>query len=82
MFNIIEKYIGKLTKEDIAKFASSKGANLSSDELDFTYSFIKRNWQDVIKNPNLFDIDRYESHFSPSNFQKIKQIYNEYRTYL
>ena len=68
MFNIIEKYIGKLTKEDIAKFASSKGANLS--------------WQDVIKNPNLFDIDRYESHFSPSNFQKIKQIYNEYRTYL
>lgn len=78
MFNIIEAYMKKLSKEDINNFAIKKGANLSSEELDFTYSFVKKNWQQVLKNPNIFDIDRYQNKYSPQNFVKIKQVFNEY----
>ena len=42
MFNIIERYINKLTKEDIKNFATKKGATLSSAELDFTFDFVKK----------------------------------------
>ncbi len=49
MFNIIGAYINKLTKDDVNKFAISKGATLSNEELEFTYSFIKKNWKDVLK---------------------------------
>ena len=82
MFNIIGAYINKLTKDDINKFATSKGATLSNEELEFTYSFIKKNWKDVLKNPSIFDIERYSKYYSKDNFIKIKQVFNEYKGYL
>lgn len=78
MFNIVEAYMRKLKKEDINNFAIKKGANLSSEELDFTYNFVQKNWKQILQNPNLFELDRYENKFSPENFQKIKQVFNEY----
>ncbi len=78
MFNIIERYINKITKEDVKVFATKKGANLSPEELNFTFDFIKKNWRDVLKNPNLFDLNRYKAHYSEDNFNKIKQVFNEY----
>lgn len=78
MFNIIERYMAKITKEDVNNFAISKNCYLSSEELDFTYLFIKKNWREIIKNPNVFDIDRYKNKFSEENFKKIKQVYKEY----
>lgn len=82
MFNIIGAYINKLTKDDINKFAIYKGATLSNEELEFTYSFIKKNWKDVLKNPSIFDIERYSKYYSKDNFIKIKQVFNEYKGYL
>ena len=82
MFNIIGAYINKLTKDDINKFATSKGATLSNEELEFTYSFIKKNWKDILKNPSIFDIERYSKYYSKDNFIKIKQVFNEYKGYL
>lgn len=78
MFNIIGAYINKLTKDDVNKFAISKGANLSNEELEFTYSFIKKNWKDILKNSSIFDIERYSKYYSNDNFIKIKQVFNEY----
>ena len=78
MFNIIGAYINKLTKDDVNKFAISNGANLSNEELEFTYSFIKKNWKDILKNPSIFDIERYSKYYSNDNFIKIKQVFNEY----
>lgn len=70
--------MAKLTKEDVNNFAIQKGANLSEEELDFTYTFVKKNWKDVLKNPNLFDINRYKNKYQSDNFIKIKQVFNEY----
>ena len=78
MYNIIERYMAKMTKEDIAKFAQSKNCILSNEELDFTYTFIKKNWQDILKNPSVFDIERYKNKYSEANFKKVKQVYQEY----
>ncbi len=82
MFNIIGAYINKLTKDDVNKFAISKGANLSNEELEFTYSFIRKNWKDILKNPSIFDIERYSKYYSKDNFIKVKQVFNEYKGYL
>lgn len=78
MINIIGAYVSKLKKEDIEHFALSKGAVLSNEELDFTYNFIKKNWKDILKNPSIFDIDRYEDRYQKENFLKIKQVFKEY----
>lgn len=78
MYSIIERYMSMLKKEDVFNFAVSKNIFLSNKELDFTYEFIKKNWQDIVKNPNLFEIERYKNKFSEENFKKVKQLFKEY----
>lgn len=69
-----------LTKEDVKNFATTKNINLSEEELDFTYQFVKKNWEQVINNPKLLNLDRYQDRFSSENFGKIKKLFNEYST--
>jgi hypothetical protein len=78
MYQLIKRYMEKLTKEDVNNFAISKNIFLSPEELDFTYVFIKKNWEQVIKNPKLLNLDRYQNHFSRENFSKIKKLFIEY----
>ncbi|MGM9834187.1 MAG: hypothetical protein ACI31M_00180 [Bacilli bacterium] len=80
MFGLIERYMSKLTKEDVLKFAISNNVNLSESELDFTYQFVKKNWQTILSNHGNFDIDRYKGNFSEENFTKIKKLIKEYAT--
>lgn len=70
--------MNKLKLEDISNFATNKGINLSENELVFTYEFIKKNWESILGNPKLFNIDRYKSNYTQDNFIKIKKIYKEY----
>lgn len=78
MYNLIKRYIERLTRDDVNNFAISKNINLSSEELDFTYTFIKKNWEQVIKNPKLLNLERYKDKYNPDNFIKIKKLFNEY----
>ena len=78
MYNMINKYLTNLTKDQVNNFAISKNIILNDDELNFTYEFIKKNYEDVLKNPNLFDIDRYAGYYSPTTFEQIKKVYIEY----
>ena len=78
MFNLVARYMQNLTKDDVNNFATSKNILLSDEELNFTYDFVKRNWQDILGNPNLLDLDRYKNKFSEENFIKIKRLFIEY----
>ena len=78
MYNMINKYLNNLTKEQVYDFAISKNILLNDEELNFTYNFIKRNHSEILKNPNLFDIDRYQSYYTPTTFEQIKKVYIEY----
>ena len=80
MFNIIERYMNKLTKDDINNFALKNNIFLTEEELDFTYVFVKKNWQTVIANPNALNLERDQDKFSEENFIKIKKLFKEYST--
>jgi len=86
MFNIIERFILRMTKEDIKNFAISKNIDLSDDELNFTYEFVKKNYKTFLGNPKLFNIERYQNNYTKENFSKITKVYqeytNRYRNYL
>ena len=78
MFNIIERYMNKLSIDDVNIFAQKNNIYLNSDELEFTYQFIKKNWQAILSNPNLLNLDRYKDKFSEENLVKIKKLFKEY----
>ena len=48
--------MGRMTLEDINNFANSKNIHLSSDELNFVYEFISKNWEQIVKNPKLLNL--------------------------
>jgi len=68
-----------LTKEDVQKFAIKNNVNLNEEELEFTYIFVKKNWKNILGNPNAFQLNRYKDKFTEENFQKINRLINEYR---
>lgn len=72
--------MARLTKEEINQFAISKNVIFSPEELDFTYQFVKKNWEQVIKNPQLLHLERYQHHYSPENFVKLQKLFLEYST--
>ena len=78
MYNMIERYMKKIKKEDVSNFAIKKNITLSDDELDFSYNFIKKNWDKILSNPNLLNMNRYKNQFSLENYQKINELIKEY----
>ena len=78
MFNIIERYINKLTRDDINNFAIKNSIELNDHELDFTFNFIKKNYKEVLSNPNLLNLDKYKDNYTEQNFIKIKKLFIEY----
>ena len=70
--------MSKLTKEDVNNFAVSKNVILGEEELDFVYEFVKKNWDQVIKNPKLLNLERFQDRFTQDNFIKIKKLFTEY----
>lgn len=86
MYQIIERYINKMKIEDVSNFAIKKNINLSENELEFTYNFIKKNWNQILSNPSSLNLERYKNIYSEENFQKIndliKEYYQKYRRFI
>jgi len=78
MFNLIKRYMQNLSKEQVNNFALSKEINLTEEELNFTYDFIKKNWEKILGNPSLLHLERYKEKFSEENFVKINKLFSEY----
>ena len=78
MFNLIARYMEKLKKEDVLNFAIKNNVSLTEEELDFTYQFVKKNWEPIIRNPKLLNVERYRSRYSEGNFVKIVNLIQMY----
>lgn len=79
MFNMIEKFVNNMSKDDIINFANKNNLKVTNHEIDFIYSFIKSNYKEVLNNPNSFDIALYKNEFSNENYLFIKQLIDKYK---
>lgn len=78
MYVLIERFINRLTLEQVNNFAIKNNLYLSDNEALFVYDFVKKNWQFILSNHGNIDIDRYKEKFSEENFIKIKKLVKEY----
>ncbi len=78
MFNIINRYMSLLKKEDVENFALKNNVSLNEEELNFTYEFVKKNWQIILNNPNAFNLEKYKNRFTEENYAKIEKLIKEY----
>ena len=68
----------KLTIDQVQNFALQNDIHLNEEELQFTYQFVKKNWEIIFQNPNLLQLDRFKDRFSEENFPKIQKLIQFY----
>ena len=82
MQNLAAYYIRNLSKENLYELALKKEINLSMEELEFSYNFIKSNYETVLGNPTQFNFKNYEQHYTKENYEKIATLIETYSSYL
>ena len=73
MYVMIKNYVMKMTKEDCQNFAIKNNISLNDEELDFVYNFIKKNYNELLINPNI-DLSKFKKHFTDENYIKINKL--------
>lgn len=76
---LIQKYVDMLTKEDIIKFASTQNENLTSNEVDFLYDVIKKEWKMIIFGNYQIILNQYKNNLSVDKWNKIENLIIEYK---
>ena len=75
-----------LSIDQVNNFAKANDVILNEHELNFTYDFVKKNWETILGNPNLLNLERYKHEFTSENYEKIQKLikvyYQKYHNYL
>ncbi len=79
MKHLIEKYIDNLSIGDVNLFLNKNNINLNRQELEFTYTYIKKNWNQILSDPNSFNFENYKNVYTSINYNKLSNLINEYR---
>ena len=64
---LIEKYVSKIDKKDIIKFAEENNVTLNQNEVDLIYDNIKLHWKQIIFNDHNIVLEKIKN-------KKSKQI--------
>jgi hypothetical protein len=78
---IVLKYMDKLTKEDINKYALSQDVSLKSNELDLLYAYIKKYSRRILNEP-LDVIDEIKDDLSDNVYNKLLELYDKYKDFI
>jgi Protein of unknown function (DUF2624). len=74
---IINSYVNKLTKDDIISLSNKNNVPLSNDEVDIIFEIIKRDWRDILYNPDTA-LSNIKGKVSTNTYQSIIHFYNLY----
>lgn len=81
----VSNYIHKLTKEEMIGYLSKENITLKPQEIDFLFSYIKKNWNLIFDNQDKIFSD-LKQNLTSTTYTKIEPIlifYKEkYKSYL
>lgn len=77
MEKLINSYVNKLTKQDILLFADKNNITLTNEEVDIIFNVIKKDWQELLHNPNKI-FNNIKSQVSLTTYNNIIYFYNLY----
>lgn len=78
---IIYKYIERIKKVDIVNYAYKEGIDLTNEELDLIYFYIKNRYLDFFDNPDKI-LNEINGNVRSIVYNKIIYLYNKYKRYI
>ena len=76
---IIKKYIDRLTKQDIINYIDKQNIELSPNEIDIIYYYIKNKYNDFLNGNDQNILKELKQKVSPKTYQIIQEYYNLYK---
>ena len=78
---LIYEYINRLKRDDIVKFCNVKEINVSNNEIDIVYSYIKNDYKRFFNNPDEV-LNEVKSKVSDNAYNIIIELYNKYKKFI
>ena len=76
---LIQKYINKLTKQDIINYITNQNIKLPDKEIDIIYNYIKTNGTEFLKGNTEKLLKDIKTKVSPKTYQLIENYYYTYK---
>ena len=76
---IIKKYIDKLTKQDIINYTYKQNIELSPNEIDIIYYYIKNKYNEFLNGNDQNILIELKQKVSPKTYHILKDYYNTYK---
>lgn len=74
----IYEYINRLRRDDVLKFCSLKGINISDNEINIIYDYIKQDYKRFFNNPTEV-LNEIKVKVSDNTFSEIMKLYDKYK---
>ena len=78
MFNLIKLYINKLTKDDIKSYINKNNYDISKEDIDIIYFYIKNYSNEFFINPELI-LSKIKKDVNNNTFNIIHSLYDKYK---
>lgn len=80
--NIIKKYIDKIDKDIIQKYALKHKIELTKNELETIYNSIKNDYEEFLDSDFYVYLEKYRNELSEKVYNKIIELYERYKVFL
>ena len=77
---LIERYINKLTKNDIYNYSIKEGIELTNQEINIIYYYIKNYYKQFLNGHNEEIINELKEKVTTKTSNKIDELYNLYKS--
>lgn len=75
-------YAMKLDVEKVKNFARNEGIEISDEEANLFITTIKENCDDILDGYGLEIIESKKNMMSPSTYDKLLELFNEYKKFI
>ena len=79
---LLEKYIEKLSKNDIVIYLKKELIPATNEEIDLIYKEIKTKYEEILNTDFIKYIENYKNKLNAKLYQKILEKYNEYKKFI
>lgn len=83
---LIARYIERITLQDVYNFAYLNQIVLTEDEAKLIYSYIKKDWEELIFKDHTPILMREKANLSETTYKKLEELIvlykNKYKNYL
>lgn len=78
---LIYEYINRLKRDDIINFCNVKEINISNNEIDIVYNYIKNDYKRFFNNPDEV-LNEVKCKVSYNAYEIIMELYNKYKKFI